>query len=70
MNQMQHFTTFFQAPEATIVADETTGFASAMRDGDTLMNFWVLYVNGIAHNVWTDALTGEVVQSFPVREAA
>lgn len=70
MNQMQNFTTHFQAPAATIVADETTGFVSALRDGDTFMNFWVLFVRGVAHNVWTDSLTGEVIQSFPVREAA
>jgi hypothetical protein len=65
MNVTNSFTTHFQVSESEIVADETTGFASAVQDGDTLMNFWVLFVRGIAHSVWTDALTGEVVQSFP-----
>jgi len=68
MNVMQHFTTHFAASEADIVADETTGYASALRDGDTPMNYWVLFVRGVAHNVWTNALTGAVIQSFPVRD--
>lgn len=70
MNVMNSFMTHFAAAEAEIVADETTGFASCLREGDTLMHYWVLFVRGVAHNVWTDALTGEVVQSFPERAAA
>lgn len=70
MNVMNSFTTHFQVSESDIVADETTGFASALRDGDTPMNFWVLFVRGVAHDVWTNALTGEVIQSFPVPVAA
>lgn len=70
MNVMHHFMTHFQSAEPDIIADETTGFASALMDGDTPMNFWVLYVNGVAHDVWTNGLTGEVIQSFPVPVAA
>lgn len=70
MNVMNSFMTHFAATEADIVADETTGFASAVRDGDTMMNYWVLFVRGVSHSVWTDAITGEVVQSFPTPVAA
>jgi hypothetical protein len=70
MNVMNSFMTHFAASEAEIVADESTGFASAITAGDEPMNYWVLFVRGVAHNVWTDAITGEVVQSFPERLAA
>ena len=70
MNVMNSFTAHFQVPESELVVDEATGFASALRDGDTPMNYWVLFVRGVAHNVWTNALTGEVIQSFPASEAA
>lgn len=70
MNVMHHFMTHFQAAEADIVADESTGFASALTDGDTPMNYWVLFVRGVSHSVWTNGLTGEVVQSFPTPVAA
>jgi hypothetical protein len=63
MNVMNSFIAHFAATEAEIVADETTGFAT--RIGDDLANYWVLFVRGVAHSVWTDAFTGEVVQSFP-----
>jgi len=67
---MNSFTTHFSATETEIVADESTGFASVLTDGDTPMNFWVLFVRGVAYDVWTNALTCEVVQSFPVPVAA
>lgn len=61
MNVMNSFTTHFQVSEQEIVADETTGFAT--RIGDDLANYWVLFVKGVAHMVWTDAVTGEVIFS-------
>lgn len=60
MNQMQNFTTHFQADAATIVVDEETGFPSSTGDG-TL--YWVLFIKGTPHIVWTDGVTGEVVFS-------
>ncbi len=68
MNVMQHLTAHFQADEAEIVADETTGFVSKidMSTDGAGCNYWVLFVRGVAHNVWTHGLTGQVVYSFPV----
>jgi len=72
MNVMQNLMTFFGASEAEIVADESTGFVSQIdlsTDGAGC-NYWVFFVRGIAHNVWTHALTGQVVHSSPACEAA
>jgi len=60
MNQMKHFTTHFQAPAAAIIVDEETGWPSSTGDGTI---YWQLFVKGVAHMVWTDGITGEIVFS-------